>query len=144
MSESLYLAVKSLHIISVISWMAGLLYLPRLFVYHADHKEENSIHSLLSIMERRLYRYIMSPALLMTWLSGMILMTTAGWFSSGWMHSKLFLVLLMTGFHLYLGIQKNKLALGTSLKNAKFFRYINEIPTLLMIVIVILVVYKAF
>ena len=144
MSESLYLAVKSLHIISVISWMAGLLYLPRLFVYHADHKEENSIHSLLSIMERRLYRYIMSPALLMTWLSGMILMTTAGWFSSGWMHSKLFLVLLMTGFHFYLGIQKNKLALGTSLKNAKFFRYINEIPTLLMIVIVILVVYKAF
>ena len=144
MSESFYLAVKSLHIIAVISWMAGLLYLPRLFVYHSENKQENSIHLLLSTMERRLYRYIMSPALLVTWLSGVTMMVSAGWLVSGWMHSKLFLVLLMTGFHFYLGFQKKKFVLGTSLKSSKFFRYINEIPTLLMIAIVILVVYKAF
>ena len=144
MSEFFYLAVKSLHIIAVISWMAGLLYLPRLFVYHAENKQENSIHVVLTTMEHRLYLYIMSPALLVTWLSGVSLMVSAGWFVSGWMHSKLVLVLLMTLFHFYLGLLKKKFILGTSVHSSRFFRYINEIPTLLMIAIVILVVYKAF
>jgi putative membrane protein len=144
MSESVYLGFKSLHIIAVISWMAGLLYLPRLFVYHAENKEENLIHLLLSLMERRLYRYIMSPALVVSWVTGLSMMIVADWVTSGWMHSKLFLVLLMTGFHFYLGYAHQALVSGLSEKSSKYFRIINEVPTLLMIGIVILVVYKAF
>lgn len=144
MSESFYLGIKSLHIIAVISWMAGLLYLPRLFVYHVENKSENSIHLLLSLMERRLYRFIMAPALVVTWLTGLTMIIAAGWISSGWIHSKLFLVLLMTVFHFYLGRAYHDLVSGKSDKTSKYFRIINEVPTLLMIGIVILVVYKAF
>jgi putative membrane protein len=144
MSESFYLGVKSLHIIAVISWMAGLLYLPRLFVYHTENKEDNSIHLLLSLMERRLYRYIMGPALVVSWGTGLAMMISAGWVTAGWMHSKLFLVLLMTACHFYLGYAHQALVSGLSDKSSRYFRLINEVPTLLMIGIVILVVYKAF
>jgi putative membrane protein len=144
MSESVYLGFKCLHIIAVISWMAGLLYLPRLFVYHTENKEDNSIHLLLSVMERRLYRYIMGPALVVSWGTGLAMMISAGWVTSGWMHSKLFLVLLMTACHFYLGYAYQALVSGLSDKTSRYFRLINEVPTLLMIGIVILVVYKAF
>lgn len=144
MSESLYLGVKSLHVIAVISWMAGLLYLPRLFVYHTENKENNSIYSLFLVMERRLYRYIMTPALVVSWLSGLIMMVSSSWYLSGWMHTKLLLVLLMSGFHFYLGRLHTDFVSRISGKSSKFFRLINEIPTLLMIGIVILVIYKFF
>ena len=144
MSETVYLGLKSLHVIAVISWMAGLLYLPRLYVYHAENKEENSIHTLLMVMERRLYHFIMTPALVVTWASGLVMMVSAGWMVAGWMHLKLLLVLAMTGFHFYLGILRKRFVAQTIVQTSRFFRMINEIPTLLMIGIVILVIYKAF
>ena len=144
MSESFYLGVKSLHVIAIISWMAGLLYLPRLFVYHIENKEENSIYSLFLIMERLLYLFIMTPAMLISWMTGLIMMISASWYQAGWMHFKLLLVLLLTLCHFYFGYYRKAFIAGTVQKNSKFFRFINEIPTILMIGIVILVVYKAF
>ena len=144
MSEILYLGLKSLHVIAVISWMAGLLYLPRLYVYHAENKEVNSIHTLLMVMERRLFHFIMTPALVVTWASGLVMMVSAGWMVAGWMHLKLLLVLAMTGFHFYLGVLRKNFVAETIVQTSRFFRMINEIPTLLMIGIVILVIYKAF
>ena len=144
MSETLYLGLKSLHVIAVISWMAGLLYLPRLYVYHAENKEENSIHTLLMVMEQRLFHFIMTPALVVTWVSGLVMMVSAGWMVAGWMHLKLLLVLAMTGFHFYLGVLRKNFVAETIVQTSRFFRMINEIPTLLMIGIVILVIYKAF
>jgi putative membrane protein len=144
MSETVYLGLKSLHVIAVISWMAGLLYLPRLYVYHTEKKQENSIHALLMVMERRLYHFIMTPALIVTWASGLVMMVSAGWMVAGWMHLKLFFVLAMTGFHFYLGILRKRFVAQQIEQSARFFRMINEIPTLLMIGIVILVIYKAF
>jgi putative membrane protein len=144
MTETFYLGLKSLHVIAVISWMAGLLYLPRLYVYHTENKHENSIHVLFSIMERRLYHFIMSPALVVTWMTGLVMMFAGGWNSAGWMHLKLLCVLLMTVFHFYLGVLRKGFLAGTIQQNSRFFRLINEVPTVLMIGIVILVIYKAF
>ena len=144
MSETVYLGLKSLHVMAVISWMAGLLYLPRLYVYHVENKQENSIHALLMVMERRLYHFIMTPALIVTWASGLVMMVSAGWILAGWMQLKLLFVLAMTGFHFYLGVLRKRFVAQQIEQSSRFFRMINEIPTLLMIGIVILVIYKAF
>jgi protoporphyrinogen IX oxidase len=144
MTDTFYLGIKSLHVIAIISWMAGLLYLPRLFVYHTENKTEISLHSVFTVMERRLYGYIMTPAMVVSWISGLIMMFSASWFHMGWMHGKLCLVFLMTVFHFYLGWLNKKFAREDFIHKAKFYRLINEIPTLLMIGIVCLVLFKAF
>jgi putative membrane protein len=139
-----YLWIKALHILAVISWMAGMLYLPRLFVYHAGVAHGSEQGSLFEIMEFRLQRYIMTPALIVTWLTGIYLVVSAGFFSAPWLHAKLAIVFAMTGLHGYLGVLRKKLASGQNEHNPRFFRFINEAPTLLMIFIVVLVVVKPF
>ena len=142
-----YLWLKALHIIAVISWMAGLLYLPRLYVYHADKKPGSEASEMLKIMEYRLLKFITTPAMIVAFISGvsLIFITGAGApGSGGWMHVKLLLVLLMGGFHGACSVWRKKFAADTNEKSATFFRVANEIPTLLMIIIVIMVVIKPF
>ncbi len=141
-----YLWFKALHVISFISWMAGLLYLPRLFVYHADTVNGSPQAETFKIMERRLYRYIMRPAMLATWFFGLAMLHAnfEGIMSMGWMHAKLTLVLAMTGIHHVFGAWLKKFANDNNNKPAKFYRWWNEAPTLLMIAIVILAIVKPF
>ena len=138
-----YFIIKALHLVAVISWMAGLLYLPRLFVYHADAEKGSELSETLKIMERKLYRFIMNPAMLATWLFG-ILMLTANpvLLAQGWMHVKLTLVILLTGFHHALGAWRKKFLNDANTRGHKFYRKVNEIPTVLMIGIVFLAVLK--
>ena len=138
-----YLLLKSLHLIAVISWMAGLLYLPRIFVYHSENNNE-IITSVFKTMERKLFYYIMTPAMVLSWLFGLILIHEVGFdqLASLWLQLKLILVLLLTGYHFYLGSLLNQFKLGQNKKSSKFYRYINEIPTLLLILIVFIVVFK--
>lgn len=140
-----YFIIKSLHLIAVICWMAGLLYLPRLFVYHAEAEKGSELSETLKIMERKLYRFIMGPASIATWLFG-ILMLVANpvLLAQGWMHAKLMLVVLMTGFHHVLGAWRKKFLNDANTRGHKFYRKANEIPTVLMIGIVFLAVLKAF
>jgi protoporphyrinogen IX oxidase len=138
--------LKALHIIAVIAWMAGLLYLPRLFVYHAGVAPGSDQAQLFTIMERRLYRGIMTPALLMTLLFGGLLLAVPGlvsW-SSGWLHAKLLLVLVLLVAHFLMGKWRRDFAAAHNRHGAGFYRAVNEIPTLIMIAIVILVVVKPF
>ncbi len=142
-----YDVLKSLHLISLISWMAGLLYLPRLFVYHVDAGKGGELDLTLQTMERRLYRFIMTPAMIATWVFGLWLAVGFIGFDGpghGWLHTKLLLVVLLSGFQGYLGGRVRAFAQGRNLKSKKFYKYINEIPTVLMIVIVLLVVLKPF
>jgi protoporphyrinogen IX oxidase len=139
-----YLWIKSLHILAVISWMAGMLYLPRLFVYHADIQHGSAQANLFQTMEYRLQRYIMTPALLVAWLTGLYLAYSAGFFHAPWLHAKLGLVVIMSGLHGYLSSLRKSLASGQNRHTSRFFRIINEAPTVLMIVIVVLVVVKPF
>lgn len=137
--------VKALHVIAVIAWMAGLLYLPRLFVYHAD-AEKGSIQSeTFKIMERRLYRGITTPAMIATWVFGlwMVFAGMVDW-SFGWPYVKAAFVLGLSGFHGFLGRNLRNFASDANTKSSKFFRAINELPTLAMIVIVIAVIVKPF
>ena len=137
--------VKALHVISVIAWMAGMLYLPRLFVYHAD-AEKGSIQSeTFKIMERRLYRGITTPAMTATWVFGlaMVFAGMVDW-SQGWPYLKAAFVLDLSGFHGFLGRNLRNFANDSNTKSSKFFRAINEIPTLIMIVIVVAVIVKPF
>ncbi len=138
-----YLLFKSLHIIAVISWMAGLLYLPRIFVYHseADHESQKNI---FKIMERKLYNYIMMPAMLLSWLFGLLLIQSLGFsvFSELWMIIKTALVIVLTCYHFLLGKYLNEFAVDNNTKTPKFFRIINEIPTVILIVVVFVVVFK--
>lgn len=138
--------VKALHIISVIAWMAGLLYLPRLFVYHAA-AEQGSIQSeTFKVMERRLYRGIATPAMIAAWVFGLWMVFGFGVvdFSRGWMWLKAALVIALSGFHGFLGSELRAFAHDANRRSSGFFRAINEIPTLMMIVIVIAVVVKPF
>ena len=139
-----YLIYKSLHLIVVISWMAGLLYLPRIFVYHVENIEKKDVTDLFEIMERRLYFYIMRPAMILTWFFGIVLIHNIGFeiFSYLWLQIKLILVVVMSIYHEYLGTCLKSLKLGTNTKSSKFFRIINEIPTVLLILIVFIVVLK--
>ena len=139
-----YLLFKSLHLIAVISWMVGLLYLPRIFVYHVENLEKKEATEIFKIMERRLYFYIMRPAMIATWLFGVILIYINGLdiFSQLWMNIKLALVIFLTIYHEYLGICLKSLKLRTNTKTSKFFRIINEVPTIILILIIFIVVFK--
>ena len=138
-----YLLFKSLHLIAVISWMAGLLYLPRIFVYHSDNNNE-IISGIFKTMERKLFYYIMTPAMILSWLFGLVLIHEIGFeqLSNLWLQLKLILVILLTAYHLYLGLLLNQFKLDQNKKTSKFYRYINEIPTLLLIITVFIVVFK--
>ena len=139
-----YLLFKSLHLIAVISWMAGLLYLPRIFVYHVENSEKKETTDIFEVMEKRLYFYIMRPAMILSWLFGIILIYISGIdiFSQLWMHIKLGLVVILTLYHEYLGICLKSLKLKTNTKTSKFFRIINEVPTIILIFIIFIVIFK--
>ena len=140
---NLYLLFKSLHLIFVISWMAGLLYLPRIFVYHAE-SEENSQKNVFKIMERRLYNYIMMPAMLLSWIFGVLLIHSLGFsvFSELWMQIKTVAVIILTYYHFTLAKYLNDFATDNNQKTAKFFRIYHEIPTIILIVVIFIVIFK--
>ena len=139
-----YLLFKSLHLIAVISWVAGLLYLPRIFVYHAENNTEKNTSKIFKIMEKRLMFYIMTPAMILSWFFGifLILINEISITLNLWVQTKLFLVVLLTIYHLFLGYYLRKFALDQNKKSAKFFRIINEIPTILLILIIFVIIYK--
>ena len=139
-----YLLFKSLHLIAVISWMAGLLYLPRIFVYHVENKDKKEATDIFEVMEKRLFFYIMRPAMILTWIFGLILIYLNGIeiFSQLWMQIKIVLVILLSGYNDYLGKCLVSLKNNSNTKSAKFFRIINEIPTVMLIFIVFLVIFK--
>ncbi len=132
--------VKAFHIISVISWMAALFYLPRLLVYHAEAGANSPMSSTFKVMERRLLKVIMTPAMIATWVFGLWIAIEQQLFTQGWLHAKVFLVILMSGFHGALSKWVREFAQDTNTKSPKFFRIANEVPTVLMIIIVLLVV----
>ena len=143
--RSYYDVWRVLHIISVIAWMAGMLYLPRLFVYHADAKEDSELSETLKIMERRLMNVIMNPAMISTWIFGiLIVLAYDGVLNYGWFHVKITAVILMSALHGMLSKWRKNFEIDDNQKSAKFFRIINEVPTVLMIIIVIMVVVKPF
>ena len=139
-----YLFFKSLHLIAVISWMVGLLYLPRIFVYHVENSEKKEATEIFEVMEKRLYFYIMRPAMILSWFFGIILIYINGIeiFSQLWMHIKLGLVVLLTIYHEYLGVCLRSLKLKNNTKTSKFFRVINEVPTIILIFIIFIVIFK--
>ena len=139
-----YLLFKSLHLIAVISWMAGLLYLPRIFVYHVENKEKKDATEIFEVMEKRLFFYIMRPAMIFTWIFGLILIYLNGIeiFSQIWMQLKFILIILLSIFHEYLGRCLYSLKNNTNTKSSKYFRIINEIPTILLILVVFIVIFK--
>lgn len=141
---NLYLTFKALHLISVISWMAGLLYLPRIFVYHVENADQKNVSEIFKTMERRLFNYIMMPAMILTWLFGISLIGSLGItiFSELWVILKGALVLLLTHYHFYLGKCVRLFATNQNTKTSKFFRIINEVPTILLILIVFIVIFK--
>ena len=139
-----YLLFKSLHLIAVVSWMAGLLYLPRIFVYHVENKEKKDATEIFEVMEKRLFFYIMRPAMIFTWIFGLILIYLNGIeiFSQLWMQLKIVLVVLLSAYNDYLGKCLISLKNNSNVKTAKFFRIINEIPTVMLIFIVFLAIFK--
>ena len=139
-----YLLFKSLHLIAVVSWMAGLLYLPRIFVYHVENKEKKEATDIFEVMEKRLFFYIMRPAMIFTWIFGLILIYLNGIeiFSQLWIQIKIVLVVLLSVYNDYLGKCVKILKLGKNKKSARFYRIINEIPTVLLIFIVFIVIFK--
>ena len=136
--------LKAVHVIAVISWMAGLLYLPRLFVYHAETEPGSSQAETFKLMERRLLRAIMNPAMIVVWISGPLLAWQAGMYRDGWLLAKFALVILLTAYHHALGRWRKAFLEERNRHEARFYRLINEVPTLLMIAIVVLVVVKPF
>ena len=138
--------IKAFHVIAIIAWMAGLLYLPRLFVYHATSKIGSEQSETFKMMERRLLRYITTPAMLASWAFGLILAFSGliDWSQDGWFHLKLVLVLALSTFHGLLAMWTKDFALDRNTHSARFYRIANEIPTLLMIFIVILVIVRPF
>ena len=139
-----YLLFKSLHLIAVISWMAGLLYLPRIFVYLVENYQKKETTEIFETMERKLYFYIMRPAMLISWLFGILLIYQIGFesFSQLWLQLKIFFVIILTVYHEYLGKCLTSLRDGSNSKSSRFFRIINEIPTILLILIVFIVIFK--
>ena len=140
---NLYLLFKSLHLISVISWMAGLLYLPRIFVYHSEADNESQ-KNIFKTMERKLYNYIMVPAMLLSWLFGILLIHYLGFsiFSELWMQIKIISIIILTYYHFTLGKYLNDFAINGNQKTSKFFRIYNEIPTIILIVVIFVVIFK--
>ena len=140
---NLYLLFKSLHLIAVISWMAGLLYLPRIFVYHTEASHESQ-RNIFKVMERKLYNYIMMPAMLLSWLFGVLLIHSLGFdiFLELWMKIKVILVSILTFYHFLLGKYLSDFAIDNNQKSSRFYRIINEVPTIILIVVVFVVVFK--
>ena len=141
---NIYLLFKSLHLIAVVSWMAGLLYLPRIFVYHVENIEKKESIEIFKVMEKKLYFYIMYPAMVLSWIFGLMLISIIGFSSLSflWLKLKLLFVVLLTIYHFYLGKCLNKLKKDTNNTTSKFFRIINELPTILLILIVFIVIFK--
>ena len=139
-----YLLFKSIHLIAVISWMAGLLYLPRIFVYHSQNSSEIKISEIFKVMEKKLYFYIMTPAMILSWILGVLLIHSIGFeqLSQKWMILKIFFVILLTVYHFYLGNILKQFSTNDNQHSHKFFRFINEIPTILLILIVFVVIFK--
>jgi len=139
-----YLLFKSLHLIAVISWMAGLLYLPRIFVYHVENLKDKNTSLIFKTMEKKLYLYIMTPAMILTWIFGLVLISLLGFeiLSAVWIKLKLLSVTLLTFYHLYLSKLLSDFKMDQNTKSSKFFRIINEVPTILLIFIVFIVVFK--
>ena len=139
-----YLLFKSLHLISVISWMAGLLYLPRIFVYHAQNSSEKKTSEIFKTMERKLFFYIMTPAMILSWIFGVILIHSIGvqQIVQTWMILKMIFVIILTLYHFYLGKILAQFKIDQNIHSHKYYRIINEIPTLLLILIVFVVVFK--
>jgi protoporphyrinogen IX oxidase len=136
--------LKALHIVAVMSWMAGLLYLPRLFVYHADTPNGSEQSATFKVMEYRLYRFIMMPAMIVTWITGPVLLMQMGYHRDGWAMAKVALVVVLSAVHGAMGGWLKGFANDVNQRPARFYRYMNEVPTLLMVLIVILVVVKPF
>ena len=141
---NLYLILKALHLISVISWMAGLLYLPRIFVYHSENKNEEKVCEVFKTMEFKLYNYIMMPAMILSWIFGLALIGSIGFdqLNNKWLILKLSFVVILTAYHFFLGRCLNKFKADENKHSSKFFRIFNEIPTILLILIIFTVVFK--
>lgn len=142
-SANIFLLLKSLHIIAVISWMAGLLYLPRLFVYHVGIEKKSQSDEMLQLMEKRLLKFIMNPAMIVVFVTGISMIHFVG-MADGWLHIKILLVLFMAGFHGFLAKSRKDFVNGNNKNSEKFYRIANEVPTILMIAIVFLVIFKPF
>ena len=139
-----YLLFKSLHLIAVISWMAGLLYLPRIFVYHVENINDQNSKNIFKTMEKKLYFYIMMPAMILSWIFGLLLIHNLSFsvFNELWMQIKIILVIFLTSYHFYLGRCLIDFKNDQNTKTSKFYRIINEVPTILLILIVFIVVFK--
>ncbi len=136
--------LKAVHVIAVIAWMAGLLYLPRLFVYHAEVGPKTPQSETFKVMERRLLRFICTPAMIVVWITGLTLMIEGQLYKAGWLHTKILLVVLMSGVHGFLAASVRRFGQDTDKRSPRFYRVVNEIPTVLLIGIVILVVVQPF
>ncbi|MFL6579744.1 MAG: protoporphyrinogen oxidase HemJ [Burkholderiales bacterium] len=140
----MYEWIKALHVIAIIAWMAGMLYLPRLFVYHCEAEARSKQSETFKVMERRLLKAIINPAMIVAWLTGLYLAWAGHFFSAGWLHGKLVLVLLLSGVHGFFARCVKDFAADRNTRTQKFYRVINEVPTGLMIGIVILVIVRPF
>jgi protoporphyrinogen IX oxidase len=140
----LYLWIKALHVVAVISWMAALLYLPRLFVYHCEAAQGSKQSETFKVMERRLLRFIATPAMLVAWVSGLWLAYQAGLFVAGWLQAKLLAVVVLSALHGINAKWVKDFALDQNQRSGRFYRIANEVPTILMIAIVVLVIVKPF
>jgi protoporphyrinogen IX oxidase len=140
----MYVWIKALHVIAVMAWIAGMLYLPRLFVYHCDAEIGSKQSETFKVMERRLLKAIINPAMMVAWVAGLYLAWTGHWFTAGWLDVKLVLVLVLSGIHGFFARWVRDFAADRNSRSHKFYRVINEVPTVLMIGIVILVVVKPF
>ena len=139
-----YLLFKSLHLIAVVSWMAGLLYLPRIFVYHVENKEKKEATDIFEVMERKLFFYIMRPAMIFTWVFGLVLIYLNGIeiFLQLWFQIKIVLVIVLSAYNDYVGKCLQALKNETNVRSSKFFRIINEVPTVILIIVVFLAIFK--
>ena len=141
---NIYLTLKALHLIAVISWMAGLLYLPRIFVYHVENNNVQKTSNIFKVMERKLYFYIMMPAMILSWILGLLLISSIGFdqLASTWLQIKLILVFILTIYHVFLGFCLKKFSIDKNTYSSKFYRIFNEVPTILLILIVFIVIFK--
>lgn len=139
-----YLYLKAFHIVAMVAWMAGMLYLPRLYAYHADAARGSELSETFKVMEQRLLRVIINPAMIATWVLGLWLAYDGGFFAAPWLHAKLTLVILLTIFHIFLSRWRRDFAADRNTRSARFYRIVNELPTIILIFIVILVVVKPF
>lgn len=142
--SSLYLWLKAAHVIAIIAWMAGMLYLPRLFIYHCDAEPGSRQSETFKVMERRLLKVIINPAMIVTWVLGLWLATDGGFWSSGWLHAKLLLVIVLSALHGMFSGMVRDFAADRNVRSARYYRILNEAPTVLMIGIVILAIVKPF